>query len=63
LRPPFEISYVLVRQKNGHYHVRITAGNATPIIVGGFPSKREAEAWLEAEEHDAGDLRDSPSGN
>jgi hypothetical protein len=46
MRPSIEIAYVLAKQKDGRYHVRITAPSTTPIIVGDFPNKREALAWL-----------------
>jgi hypothetical protein len=46
LRLAVEIDYALAKRKDGRYQVRITAPNATPIIVGDFPNKREAQAWL-----------------
>ena len=49
LKPPVEIAYALVKQKAGSYRVRITTGNTAPIIVGVFPSKHEAQAWLGVE--------------
>ena len=34
MRSPNEIAYALVSQKDGSYQVKVTAGNAAPIIVG-----------------------------
>src|SRR5690349_4425361 len=49
MRPPVEITYALVKQKDGRYQVRIKAGNTAPTIVGNFPDKREAQAWLKSD--------------
>jgi hypothetical protein len=49
LRPPVEIAYARLLHKGGRYRVRITAGNAPPIIVGDFLDKQEALAWLTAD--------------
>ncbi len=49
MRPPVEITYALVSPKDGLYRVRITAENTAPIIVGNFSSKREAQAWINAD--------------
>ncbi len=46
MRPSIEIAYVLVKQKDNRYYVRVTAPNTTPIIVGDFANKREVQAWL-----------------
>jgi hypothetical protein len=50
LRPPNEIAYALVSQKDGSYQVKVTAGNAAPIIVGNFSEKREAQVWTNADQ-------------
>ena len=60
MRPPLEIAYALVKQKDGRYHVRITAPNTPPIIVGDFPNKREAQAWLNEDRVPVRDLASEP---
>jgi hypothetical protein len=60
MRPSIEIAYVLVKQKDGCYHARITAPNTTPIIVGDFPNKREAQAWLNEDRVPVRDLASEP---
>jgi hypothetical protein len=59
LTPPVEIAYSLLLQTDGTYQVRVVAGSAAPIIVGNFPSKREAQAWIKA---DSAPLPARPSG-
>jgi hypothetical protein len=60
MRPPLEIAYALVKQKDGRYHVRIKAGSSAPIIVGDFANKREAQAWLNADRVPVRDLASEP---
>ena len=56
MRPSIEIAYVLVKQKDSRYYVRVTAPNTTPIIVGDFAKKREVQAWLNADRVPVRDL-------
>jgi hypothetical protein len=60
MRPSIELGYALDKQKDGCYHVRITAPNTTPIIVGDFPNKREALAWLNEDRVAVRDLASEP---
>jgi hypothetical protein len=46
LKPSVDIAYALVKQKDGRYRLRVTAEDAAPIIIGDFPSKQQAQAWI-----------------